>query len=163
LDGRKGDLLMGRTAAGLVLWILASLAAGWIGSQFAPGDWYASLAKPSWTPPDALFGQVWTVLYIVMGIAAWLVWQRAGFSGGSAPLLLFIVQLVLNTLWSYVFFGAHEPMIAFFEIVILWIAILVTITSFWQVKPLAGVLLIPYLCWVGFALALNFEFWRLNI
>jgi tryptophan-rich sensory protein len=144
------------------LWICAALAAGWIGSRFLPGEWYAALAKPAWTPPDAVFGPVWTTLYVLMGIAAWLVWREVGFSGARTALVLFILQLGLNALWSYLFFGAHQPMIAFFEIVVLWLVILFTLVGFWKVKPLAGALLLPYLCWVGFASVLNFQLWRLN-
>ncbi|NIO00762.1 MAG: tryptophan-rich sensory protein [Candidatus Latescibacteria bacterium] len=150
------------TVPGLILWIIASMAAGWIGSQFMPGEWYVSLVKPAWTPPNVVFAPVWTALYVLMGVAAWLVWRRSGFSGAMVPLVLFIVQLVLNALWSYLFFGAHQPMLAFFEIVILWIVILLTLVCFWRMSLLAGVLLLPYLCWVGFASALNFQIWRLN-
>ncbi len=147
---------------GLVLWILAAFSAGWIGSRFMPGVWYDSLVKPSWTPPAAIFGPVWTVLYLLMGVSAWLVWREAGFSGAGGALALFILQLALNALWSYLFFGAHKPMLAFFEIVVLWFVILFTLIGFWKVKPMAGVLLLPYLCWVAFAMALNFKLWRLN-
>jgi benzodiazapine receptor len=147
---------------GLAAWVVAALAAGWIGSQFTPGEWYASLVKPAWTPPNAVFGPVWTVLYILMGVAAWMVWRKAGFSGAAVPLVLFIAQLVLNSLWSYLFFGAHQPMWAFFEIIVLWVAIVITMLAFWRVKPAAGALLIPYVCWVGFASALNLQLWRLN-
>jgi benzodiazapine receptor len=91
------------------------------------------------------------------------VWRKAGFSGAKMPLVLFIIQLALNSLWSYLFFGAHLPMLAFFEIVILWIVILLTLVGFWRIRPQAGVLPLPYLCWVGFASALNFQLWRLNV
>lgn len=148
---------------GLLTWLAVSLAAGWIGSLFMPGEWYASLVKPAWTPPDAVFAPVWTVLYLMMGTAAWLVWKKEGFPGATVPLALFIIQLVLNSLWSYLFFGAHQPMLAFCEIVVLWLTILITSIAFWKVRPIAGALLVPYLCWVGFALALNFQLWRLNI
>jgi benzodiazapine receptor len=147
---------------GLAAWVVAALAAGWIGSQFTPGEWYASLVKPAWTPPNAVFGPVWTVLYVLMGVAAWMVWRKAGFSGAALPLVLFMAQLVLNSLWSYLFFGAHQPMWAFFEIIVLWVAIVITMLAFWRVKPAAGALLIPYVCWVGFASALNLQLWRLN-
>jgi translocator protein len=145
-----------------VLWVLAALAAGWFGSIFIPGDWYASLSKPAWNPPDVVFAPVWTVLYVLMGIAAWLVWREAGFSGARVGLSLFIFQLVLNALWSYLFFGLKSPMVAFIEIVVLWCAILGTLVAFWKVRPGAGALLIPYLCWVSFASALNYTLWRLN-
>jgi tryptophan-rich sensory protein len=127
-----------------------------------PGAWYDSLVKPAWTPPGVVFGPVWTVLYILMGAAAWLVWRRAGFSGATFPLSLFIAQLVLNTLWSYLFFGLKNPGLAFVEIVVLWAAILTVLAGFWRVRPLAGVLLVPYLAWVTFAAGLNLQIWRLN-
>lgn len=148
--------------AGLVVWILASLAAGGIGSFFMPGAWYAALTKPAWTPPNAVFGPVWTTLYVLMGIAAWLVWRKAGFAGARTALVLFIVQLGLNALWSYLFFGLQQPMLAFFEIVVLWLVILLTVVHFWRATPPAAALLLPYLAWVGFAAALNFQLWRLN-
>jgi len=151
-----------RSTVGLVLWILAALAAGWIGSRFMPGEWYASLAKPSWNPPNTVFAPVWTVLYVLMGISAWLVWRETGFAGAKVPLALFIIQLALNALWSYLFFGAHLPMLAFIDIVTLWVVILVTMLCFWKINALAGGLLIPYLAWVLFASALNFQLWRLN-
>ncbi|MDP2471396.1 MAG: TspO/MBR family protein [Candidatus Palauibacterales bacterium] len=153
---------MTKTLPGLALWLGLALAAGWIGSRFMPGEWYASLAKPAWNPPNAVFAPVWTVLYLFMGVAAWLVWRKAGFSGATVPLALFLLQLVLNSLWSYLFFGLQQPMLAFFEIVVLWIAILATTLGFWKVTPAAGVLLVPYLCWVAFAAALNLQLWRLN-
>ena len=127
-----------------------------------PGEWYASLTKPTWNPPSFVFAPVWTALYVLMGIAAWLVWREAGFSGARAALSLFLIQLVLNGLWSYLFFGMQKPMFAFFEIIVLWCMILATLAAFWRVRPMAGVLLVPYLCWVGFASVLNYQLWRLN-
>lgn len=159
---RKGEKTIRNNVAGLVLWVLASLAAGWLGSNFRPGDWYASLAKPSWNPPSSVFAPVWTTLYVLMGVAAWLVWREAGFSRARVALSLFVVQLVLNSLWSYLFFGLQKPMIAYIEIIVLWCAILATLVSFWKVRPSAGALLIPYLLWVSFAAALNYQLWRLN-
>ena len=149
--------------AGLAAWLAGSMAAGLIGSRFMPGQWYEALEKPAWTPPDAVFGPVWTVLYIMMGVSAWLVWRKEGFGGATAPLALFIIQLVLNALWSYIFFGLQQPMLAFCEILVLWVVILLTAAGFWKIDRLAGGLLVPYLCWVGFASALNFQIWRLNI
>jgi tryptophan-rich sensory protein len=153
---------MKHTAVGLILWIAVSMAAGLVGSRFAPGAWYASLAKPSWNPPSAVFAPVWTTLYVLMGVAAWLVWRRVGFAGAPVALALFGLQLILNALWSYLFFGTHQPGIAFVEIVVLWLVILATTIAFWRVAPRAGMLLLPYLAWVGFASALNFQLWRLN-
>lgn len=153
---------MPRNFAGLVLWVAGSLSAGWVGSNFLPGEWYAALSKPAWTPPNAVFGPVWTALYVLMGVAAWLVWRKAGFAGARGALTLFIAQLILNALWSYLFFGAHQLFLAFAGVVVLWLLILATTVRFWRTVPTAGALLIPYLCWVAFASALNFQLWRLN-
>jgi benzodiazapine receptor len=151
-----------RNIFGLIGWLVASLTAGWIGSRYAPGTWYASLAKPDWTPPNAVFAPVWTVLYILMAVAAWLVWRQVGFKGASVALTLFIAQLALNALWSYLFFGANRPDLAFFEIVVLWTVILIVALLFWSEVRIAGVLMIPYLLWVGFASYLNFVLWQMN-
>jgi benzodiazapine receptor len=151
-----------RNTLGLVGWLVVSLAAGGVGSRFMPGAWYASLAKPSWTPPNGVFGPVWTALYVMMGVAAWLVWRRAGFKAAAAALVAFLAQLVLNALWSYLFFGLHRPGVALIEIGALWVAILATVVLFWRENPRAGALMLPYLAWVGFASVLNFALWRLN-
>jgi benzodiazapine receptor len=143
-------------------WLLVSFTAGWIGSRFMPDAWYASLAKPSWNPPNAVFGPVWSILYALMGVAAWFVWRRVGFSGSGAALVFFVVQLILNALWSYLFFGLHRLDFAFFDIVVLWVLILVVLVMFWRLDRLAGGLMLPYLVWVGFASYLNFTLWRLN-
>ncbi len=138
------------------------MAAGWVGSQFSPGEWYASISKPLWNPPSTVFAPVWTFLYILMGVSAWLVWREQGFTGARIALVFFIVQLFLNGLWSYLFFGLNNPLAAFIEILVLWLLILITLILFWRVKPLAGAFLIPYLGWVGFASVLNFTLWRMN-
>ena len=147
---------------GLVGWLVGSLAAGWIGSRYMPGEWYEALAKPGWTPPDAVFAPVWSVLYVLMAVAAWLVWSRAGFAGAGVALSLFIVQLVLNALWSYLFFGARRPDLAFLEVILLWAVILLVTVLFWRETRIAGVLMVPYLAWVGFASCLNFALWQMN-
>lgn len=152
-----------KAALSLAVWIVISLTAGMIGSRFMPGAWYESIAKPSWTPPDLVFGPVWTLLYILMGVAAWIVWRSGAETGRLAPLSVFIFQLALNALWSYIFFGLHKPGAAFAEILALWAMILATLVLFWRVRPAAGFLLIPYLAWVTFASALNYQIWRLNI
>jgi translocator protein len=154
---------MGRQAVGLIFWLVISVAAGWFGSRFMPGEWYAGLVKPSWNPPSSVFAPVWTTLYVLMGVAAWLVWRQVGFAGAPVALGLFALQLVLNAAWSYLFFGLHQPAVAFVDIVALWLAILATTVAFWRVSGPAGVLLLPYLCWVGFASALNLQLWRLNV
>jgi len=133
-----------------------------IGAVFMPGEWYASLKKPAWNPPGWVFGPVWTALYAMMAVAAWLVWRRGGFSTHRKPLVIFLVQLVLNAGWTPLFFGLHSPGLAFAEIVLLWLAIAATIVVFRPVSRTAMLLLVPYLAWVSFATALNFALWRLN-
>jgi benzodiazapine receptor len=152
-----------QSTLGAVGWLVLCFAAAGIGSRFMPGQWYEGLTKPVWNPPSWLFGPVWTVLYVTMAIAAWLVWKRYGFSGAAFPLALFIVQLVLNAVWSWLFFGLHRPDLAFFEIILLWIAILATMVLFRRLVPQAGILLVPYLAWVSFAAVLNFTLWQLNL
>jgi translocator protein len=147
---------------GLALWLALCFAAAWIGSRFQPGEWYQNLTKPSLTPPSWVFGPVWTILYILMGVAAWLVWRRYGFAAAVLPLSLFVGQLALNALWSYVFFGLHKPGLACLNLAALWLALLATLTAFWQIEPPAGQLLLPYLLWVTFAGYLNLQLWRLN-
>jgi translocator protein len=146
---------------GLLLWLLLPLLAGAFGSRFQPGAWYAALDKPSWNPPSWVFGPVWTVLYIMMGVAAWLVWDR--YRGAArVALAVFVVQVVFNGLWSYLFFGLQSPALAFAGIVILWSLIVTTLMLFWRARTVAGVLLLPYLAWVSFAAVLNFTIWQLN-
>jgi len=123
--------------------------------------WYRTLEKPSWHPPDWVFGPVWTVLYVMMAVSAWLVW-RANHERKWIALSLFGVQLLLNLAWSGVFFGLQQPDMAFAEILVLWTAIAGTIAAFWQQARVAAVLLVPYLAWVTFASALNFAIWQLN-
>ena len=150
---------------GLVIFIVVCLGAGGLGA-FATtpeiGGWYQTIAKPSWNPPAFVFGPVWTTLYIMMAIAAWLIWKPAGFKAAGAPLALFGGQLMLNIAWSFLFFGLHQPGWAFGEIVLLWLAIAATMASFFRRSQLAGWLLAPYLAWVSFASVLNFALWRLN-
>lgn len=125
-------------------------------------DWYVGLEKPSWNPPNWVFGPVWTGLYIGMAIAAWLVWRRKGLADAWLPLLLFGLQLFLNAAWSALFFGMRSPGIALADILMLWIAILATIVAFRRVSNLSAALLVPYLAWVSFATALNWCIWRMN-
>jgi tryptophan-rich sensory protein len=158
-------VITAREAVGLVVAIAVCFGAAALGSVFTARsipDWYATLAKPSWTPPGAVFGPVWTLLYLSMAVAAWLVWREQELAGKALPLGLFAVQLVLNAAWSVIFFGLQRPGAAFAEIVILWLAILATLVTFWRVSPVAGALLVPYQAWVTFAAALNFAIWRLN-
>jgi len=155
------------TKSWLVLGLLLVLcfAAAGLGSIFtrsAVRTWYATIQKPSWRPPNWVFGPVWTALYATMAVAAWLVWRRSGLSGARLPLTLFAVQLVLNAAWSPIFFGLKSPGGAFAEIVVLWIAVVATTVAFFRAAPLAGWLFVPYLGWVSFAAVLNFAIWRLN-
>ncbi|MFN0069451.1 MAG: TspO/MBR family protein [Limisphaerales bacterium] len=147
-----------RLVAGLALCFSAAA----FGAQFGPGDWYAALRKPAWNPPNWLFGPVWTALYTMMGVAAWLVWRRGGWGVQAVPLGLFLVQLALNAAWSGLFFGLRRPGLAFGEMIMLWAAILATAAAFRPVSATACWLLVPYLAWVSFAAALNFTLWRLN-
>lgn len=149
---------------GLVGWILGSFVAAAIGSaaSLQAGPFYTQLARPDWAPPSFLFGPVWTVLYALMGIAAWLVWRDAGFRAAKTALTLFLVQLALNALWSWLFFAWHRGGLAFADILLLWALIVATLIAFWRIRPLAGALLVPYLMWVSFASALNYSVWQLN-
>jgi tryptophan-rich sensory protein len=124
--------------------------------------WYASLSKPTWTPPNWLFGPVWTLLYLSMAVAAWLVWLRTDRKNVVVPLGLFGIQLFLNGLWSWLFFGYHHPGAAFIDVVALWVTIAVVALVFWRFSVPAGLLFLPYLAWVSYAAALNFAIWRLN-
>ncbi len=147
---------------GLGFWLAVTFTAAWIGSRFQPGEWYAGLVKPALTPPGWVFGPVWTMLYAMMATAAWLVWRSLGMSDALIPLGLFLGQLALNALWSYLFFGLQRPDLAFLDIVALWLGLLATLVAFWRANAPAGILLLPYLLWVSFATYLNFQFWRLN-
>lgn len=147
---------------GLLALNVAVAAAGAAATDQSVRSWYPTLTKPAWTPPAWMFGPVWTILYTVMAVAAWLVWRRAGFSGGRWALTLYAVQLALNAAWSPLFFGLRSPLAGLVDIVFLWFAIAVTTISFWRLTPLAGWLLVPYLLWVTLATALNFTLWRLN-
>lgn len=146
----------------LALFILICLAVGGSGAAFPPGEWYRQLAKPPFNPPAWIFGPVWTLLYILMGVSAWLVWRRPGLPAAQYPLLLFTVQLILNGAWSWIFFGFHRTGLALIDILLLWAAIAATLLSFWRIRRTAAVLLIPYLLWVTFAVYLNASLWRLN-
>ena len=153
-----------------VIWMLLFFVAvclgvaglGAIATATSVRDWYPALRKPSWNPPAWIFGPVWTVLYLMMAIAAWLVWRKQGFDGAAGTLGLFALQLALNALWSPLFFGLRNPLAGLVDIVPLWAAILATLVCFWKISPLAGALLAPYWLWVSFATALNFMIWRIN-
>lgn len=147
----------------LFVFLAFTLMVGFAGGQVtAPNipTWYAGLVKPSFNPPSWVFAPVWTALYALMAVSAWLVWRRAGFRTGA--LLLWAVQLGLNFGWSFLFFGAHLPLAALAELIVMWVAIMATLIAFGRIEKLAGWLMIPYLAWVSFAGVLNFWIWRLN-
>jgi translocator protein len=153
-----------KQAVGLVAWLALSFAAAAIGGLASAnaGGFYATLSRPAWAPPSWLFGPVWTTLYLLMGVAAWLVWKDRGLRRGAVPLSLFVAQLGANALWTWLFFVWRLGAVAFFEAIALWILIALTLVAFWRVRPLAGYLLIPYLLWVAFACILTYSLWQRN-
>lgn len=150
----------------LIISVLVCLSAGFIGSFFTTPSiptWYATLNKPSFNPPNWLFAPVWTTLFILMGIAAFLIWRK-GLKKKAVKnaLIIFLLQLVFNTLWSFLFFKFHSPFWALVDIGVLWGLILLSLIKFWKISKAAGILLIPYLFWVSFASFLNYTIYRLN-
>lgn len=139
----------------------AAAALGALATRSAP-EFYAALSRPDWAPPASVFGPVWSILYTLMAIAAWLVWRQQGFAGARIALGLFVIQLALNALWSWLFFAWRRGLMAELEIVVLLVTIALTIAAFWRVRPLAGALMLPYLAWVTFATALTFALVRRN-
>lgn len=152
------------TALGLLVWLALCFLAAGIGAAASvqAGTFYAELVRPDWAPPAALFGPVWTLLYAMMALAAWLVWRRRHDRPVRMALAFFVLQLVLNALWSWLFFGWRLGALSFLDIVLLWALILATLVLFRRVSPLAGWLLVPYLAWVTFAAVLNYRLWQLN-
>ncbi len=151
----------------LVVALAVCQLAGFVGSLFTTPSiptWYASLQKPGFTPPNAVFSPVWITLFVLMGVAAFLVWDKGiGSKGVKTALSAFGVQLGLNLLWSGLFFGLRSPLLAFVEIVALWLAIAAAILTFYRVSKPASFLLIPYIAWVSFAAVLNYAIVRLNL
>ena len=146
--------------AGFVGLCLAVGALGGWATARSVVDWYPTLNKPTWNPPAWIFGPVWTVLYVMMAVAAWLVWKQG--KGAGPALGWFFVQLALNCLWSFLFFGTQSPGLALLEILVLWAALAITIYAFFQRSQPAGLIMLPYIGWVSFAAFLNFSIWRLN-
>jgi len=149
----------------LIGFILITFIAAFIGSLFTTpsiASWYRNLNKPSFAPPNFLFAPVWTILFFLMAIAAFLVWQNKNNPQAKKALIFYFVQLAFNSLWSIIFFGLHNPGVAFLEIIILWILILLTLIKFYKIQKIAGLLLVPYLLWVSFASFLNLFVWLLN-
>ena len=153
-----------RQALGLITWLLLSFVAAAAGgfASASAGTFYAELIRPAWAPPGWLFGPVWTVLYVLMGVSAWLVWRVRGFAGARMALYVFLAQLAANALWTWIFFVWKQGGLAFAEILLLWVLIVATIALFWRVSRLSAVLLLPYIAWVSFASALTLASWRLN-
>ncbi|MBC7416250.1 MAG: tryptophan-rich sensory protein [Herminiimonas sp.] len=153
-----------RPLLGLLAWLLLCFTAAGIGAVASAnaGAFYQQLIRPSWAPPGWLFGPVWSVLYLSMAIAAWLIWRRGGFQSARTALSLFLVQLAANALWTWLFFYFQRGALASVEILVLWVLIVATIFRFWRIRPIAGALLLPYLAWVSFASVLSLTMWRLN-
>jgi translocator protein len=146
----------------LIGWLLLCFAAASTGVFISKDDWYDNLIKPDWNPPGWIFAPVWTVLYFLMAVAAWLVWRAGGWKAQWPALSLFLCQILLNALWTPVFFGWHRPDLAFALIIALGLTLKVTICFFFRVNKTSAFLLIPYSAWVSFAAALNFVLWQLN-
>lgn len=143
----------------LAMFVAIVAAVALTAGQFMPGAWYAGLAKPAWTPPNWLFGPVWSVLYLMIAVAGWLVWES---EAAPSARWLWVAQLVLNGMWSPVMFGAHNITLALVVIVLMWLAIAAFIGATWRQVRTAALLFVPYLAWVSYATALNFAVRRLN-
>lgn len=154
-----------RSGLALVVFLALGFAAAAIGGASAAGNtsgWYDTLRRPSWRPPDWVFGPVWTVLYVAIAVAGWLVWRQRGSPGATAALSVWAVQLVLNAAWTGLFFGLRRPGLAFVEILVLGVAVAATVVLSARVSWPAALLLLPYFAWVCFAAALNGAIWNLN-
>jgi len=156
------DLSRRGLAIGFISWLGLCFTVAMLGGLFMPGEWYTQLKKPPWNPPNWIFGPVWTVLYVIMAVSAWMVWKNGRFKIQRLPLTLFLVQLFFNSLWSPIFFGLHNPLLALADILLLWSTLVGTLVVFWKVDVMAALLLVPYGAWVTFAAVLNFTIWRLN-
>ena len=150
--------------AALIGWLVLCFAAAAVGAiaSAAAGDFYQRLQRPAWAPPAGLFAPVWSVLYLLMGIATWQVWRARRERAVGPALALFVAQLAANALWTWLFFAWQRGGLAFAEIVVLWFLIGATVFAFWRIRPSAGLLLIPYWAWVTFATALSWSTWQLN-
>ena len=161
-ESQETDRSTSQQVLGLVVWLIGCFAAAALGAFFPPDDWYAGLTKPTWSPPDKVFGPVWTILYTCMAVAAWLIWRQRQAVSKRLPLAVFGVQLALNATWSWLFFGLHRIDLALLNIGMLLVAVAATAILFSRASIAAGLLLVPYLAWVAFAAALNVGFWQIN-
>lgn len=160
------DQAWGRQLLVLLAFLAACFATAALGAALTAvsvNNWYQALQKPAWTPPDGIFGPVWTVLFCLMALAGWYYWRRVGWSAGQTGLRFFALQLGLNAAWSGLFFALRSPGLAFVDIILLWLAIVATLWAFGRASAVAAGLLIPYLVWVSYATALNGAIWRMNL
>jgi benzodiazapine receptor len=158
-------MITGRQLIALAASFVICLGAAKLGSMLtipSLDSWYAKLRKPRWTPPNWVFGPLWTALYLSMAFAAWLVWRQVGFSHAKLPLTVFVIQLALSVAWPGMFFNLRLVGVAFLEAVVLWLFILWTAVEFWPVSRTASWLMVPYLIWVAYASALNAAIWRMD-
>lgn len=154
-----------KQVVGLIVWLLVCFAAAVVGgiASANAGDFYRQLDRPGWAPPGWVFGPVWTLLYTLQGIAAWMVWREPDAGDRRrVALAVFLVQLAVNALWSWLFFAWQQGGLAFAEVVLLLLLVAATVALFWRIRPLAGVLLLPYLAWVSFATVLTYSIWQRN-
>lgn len=151
-----------RAILGLLFWVVLTFVVAAFGAQFQPGAWYRELLKPSWTPPGWIFAPVWTLLYVSMAVAAWLVWRDHRARSARLALLFYAGQLLLNGMWSWLFFGRQSISLALVDILVLLLLVSMTAILFWKNSRPAGILFIPYVLWVGFATVLNFQIWLMN-
>jgi translocator protein len=147
---------------GLGAFIAACVAAAASGALFPPGPWYETLRKPSWRPPNWLFGPAWTLLFLMIAVSGWLVWRAAGITGAAMPLVVYAIHLGVNAAWSWLFFGRRRMDLALADVILLWLLIALMIALFAPISSTAAWLLVPYLAWVSFAAFLNFTMLRLN-
>lgn len=158
----KDDISTVQSFIELGLCLVICLAAAVFGILFVPGEWYETMSKPSWTPPDHVFSWIWSALYIMMGSAVWIVWRQRRSTEITLPITVFTLQLFLNALWAFLFFGLHRLDLALIDAGLLLIVLTVAVIVFWKINALAGIFLIPYYLWMFFAVYLNYTVWRLN-
>jgi len=145
-------------------WLALTFATAAIGAVASAnaGAFYGELLRPAWAPPAGVFGPVWSALYALMAISAWLVWRARGLAGARSAIALYVSQLAANALWSWLFFAWHQGALAFIEVLVLWCLIVATAIAFSRISKVAGALLLPYLAWVTFAAALTLAVWKMN-